>query len=171
MQHYSIPVTLLHYDTSAEITGKLVVSIPKYKFTQSFEITMVPQDIRDSHLAVPHTTIDFIGHTGQTPYIIELTYYIDSEHSSCVIFEPTVSMNIDTRRRNSTQMQIKNVPIRVMNLKHNNQEISKEISGLSKEFNFRSWVNVHLKNLDNLKLRLYNDLKHHVRTEKNLNML
>jgi hypothetical protein len=169
MQHIKLPVGFVHYKTDKTIKGILRVAVPRYQILKEFELELIPQDIADSALAFPQIELSLDVQASKVPYVIEFNFIGTDLYLNCILFQPRIDVKFnDVNYKNEG---ITNASVRTMNLKQNDQEISKEITNLDPGFNFRSWVNAHLKTGDHLLYRLHVDLKYDQSCKKKLNML
>jgi hypothetical protein len=157
MHHISVPVAFLYHDTSKPVSCKLIVSVPKYNFKKEFNFNVIPKDIFHQENLQAQDTIKFEIQSGRVPYVINYEFYADDEYLTCVLFSPVCDVKF---HGSYADKSMDDVPIRTMNLKQNGIEIGKEIPDLEPRFNFKSWVNPHLKTGHQLSHRIWADVWH-----------
>jgi hypothetical protein len=163
MHHISVPVAFLYHDTSKPVSCKLIVLVPKYNFKKEFNFNVIPKDIFHQENLQAQDTIKFEIQSGRVPYVVNYEFHADDEYLTCVLFLPVCDVKFAGSYADKC---MDNVPVRTMNLKQNGAEIGGEIPNLEPRFNFKSWVNPHLKSGHRLTHRIYVEVEHAISTRQ-----
>lgn len=144
--HFSIPITVVHYEPGSSQNVKLTIEFPKYNFSVTKELVVSTVDSSTDAVHTPSTYIEFNTFTSKDPQKMIITCELADEWTNCIIFTPAIK-------------NIKDIApvVQTISLKKNNIEIATDIEDLHPAYNFKSWVNVWMKNKDTLVYRYFCD--------------
>ena len=144
--HFSIPVTVVHYNPGSLQTVKLTIEFPKYNFSITKELAVDAVDSTTDAIHVPSAHIEFDTFTSKDPQKMIITCELADEWATCIVFRPIIK-------------NIKDIEpvVQTISLKKNNTEIATDIDNLHPSFNFKNWVNVWMKNKETVVYRYFCD--------------
>lgn len=157
---FVLPVSLISHDR-AEYSASLTVEVPHCKFSNTIDFSIVSIDKTDN-IDEPCYNIIMEIPTRFKPHVMQITCRLDNVHTHCIIYKMR-----SFKAPQDTFTKHREDPVRTISQKHNQQEISSEISGLDPAFNFRSWSNAWLKNGDTLHHRFFCDSRVHKGIRRN----
>lgn len=138
---FSIPVSVNHFTPGSVHNVSLKIEIPKYNFSTVQEISVTAT----SEL-MPTATIDFEAFTSKDPQKMIITYAVEDEWATCIVYRPIIENN-----RGVAPV------VQTISQKKDGIEISTEIENLHPAYNFRNWVNVWLKKNESVTIRYFCD--------------
>jgi hypothetical protein len=144
--HFSIPVTVVHYDPGSSQNIKLTVEFPKYNFSLTKELVVNAVGSTTDAIHTPLACVEFDTFTSKDPQKMIITCELSDEWTDCIVFRPVIK-------------NIKDITpvVQTISLKKNGIEIATDIDNLHPAYNFKSWVNVWMKNKDTVVYRYFCD--------------